>query len=39
MDEIKELDVIRELKETKQYTSLRQRIADMNIADTASVME
>ena len=39
MDEIKELDVIRELLETKQYTRLRQRIADMNIADTAAVME
>ena len=39
MDELKELDVIRELLETKQYTRLRQRIADMNIADTAAVME
>ena len=39
MDEIKELDVISELLETKQYTRLRQRIADMNIADTAAVME
>ena len=39
MDESKELDVIRELLETKQYTRLRQRIADMNIADTAAVME
>lgn len=39
MDEIKELDVIRELLETKQYTRLRQRIADMNIADIAAIME
>ncbi len=39
MDEIKELDVIKELLETKQYTRLRQRIADMNIADIAAVME
>lgn len=39
MEEIKDLDVIRELLETKQYTRLRQRIADMNIADIAAVME
>lgn len=39
MDEIKELDVIKELLETRQYTRLRQRIADMNIADIAAVME
>ena len=39
MDEIKELDVIKELLETKQYTRLRQRIADMNIADIAAIME
>ncbi len=38
MDEIKELDVIKELLETKQYTRLRQRLADMNIADIAVVM-
>lgn len=39
MEEIKELEVIKELLETKQYTRLRQRIADMNIADIAAVME
>ena len=39
MEEIKDLDVIRELLETKQYTRLRQRIADMNIADIAVIME
>ncbi len=39
MEEIKELDVIKELLETKQYTRLRQKMADMNIADIAFVME
>lgn len=39
MEEIKELDIIKELLESKQYTRLRQRIADMNIADIAAVME
>ena len=39
MEEIKDLDVIKELLETKQYTRLRQRIADMNIADIAVIME
>lgn len=39
MDEIKELDVIKELLETKQYTRLRQRMADMNAADIAAVIE
>lgn len=39
MDETKELDVIKELLKTKQYTRLRQRIADMNIADIAAIME
>lgn len=39
MEEIKELEVIRELLETKQYTTLRQRITDMNIPDIAVVME
>ncbi len=38
MDEIKVLDEIKELLETNQYTRLRQRLADMNIADVASVM-
>lgn len=39
MEEIKDLEVIKELLETKQYTRLRQRMADMNIADIAAVME
>lgn len=39
MDEIKDLEVVKELLENKQYTRLRQRIADMNIADIAVVME
>lgn len=39
MEEIKDLEIIRELLETKQYTRLRQRMADMNIVDIAAVME
>ena len=39
MEEIKELDVIKELLETKQYTRLRQKMSDMNTADIAFVME
>ena len=39
MEEIKDLDVIREVLETKQYTTLRQKVADMNTADVAAVME
>lgn len=39
MEEQRDVEVIRELLETKQYTSLRQKIADMNIADIAAVME
>ena len=39
MEEIKELDIIKELLETKQYTRLRQKMADMNIADIAFIME
>ncbi|MGN0329656.1 MAG: magnesium transporter [Kineothrix sp.] len=39
MEEIKELEILRELLEAKQYTRLRQRMADMNIADIAAVME
>ncbi len=38
MDETKVLDEIKELLDTNQYTRLRQRLADMNIADVASVM-
>lgn len=39
MEEIKDVEEIRELLKTKQYTSLRQKIADMNTADIAAVME
>lgn len=39
MEEIKDLEAIRELLETKQYTTLRQRITDMNTPDIAAVME
>lgn len=39
MEERKELEDIRELLEAKQYTRLRQRLAEMNIADIAVVME
>lgn len=38
MDEIRALDEIKELLETKQYTRLRQQLADMNMADIASFM-
>lgn len=39
MEEIKDLYVIKELLETKQYTRLRQKVADMNTADVAAIME
>ena len=39
MEEIKDLEVIRELLQTKQYTRLRQKVAEMNTADTAVVFE
>ncbi len=39
MEEKRDAEVIRELLETKQYTSLRQKIADMNTADIATVIE
>ncbi len=39
MEEIKDLEIIRELLETKQYTSLRQKIAEMNTADIAAVLD
>ncbi|MDR2889728.1 MAG: magnesium transporter [Lachnospiraceae bacterium] len=38
MEEDKILEEVRELLETKQYTRLRQKLADMNIADIAAVM-
>ena len=39
MEENRDLEIIRELLETRQYTSLRQRMAEMNYADAAAVME
>lgn len=39
MEEIKDLDVIKELLETKQYTRLRQKLSDINIADIAILIE
>lgn len=39
MEERRDLEVIRELLETKQYTRLRQKVADMNTADVAVAME
>lgn len=39
MEERRDLEVIRELLENRQYTRLRQKMADMNTADAAAVME
>ncbi len=39
MEEIRDLEIIRELLETKQYTSLRQKIAEMNTADIAAALD
>ena len=39
MEKIKDFDVVKELLETKQYTGLRQKIAEMNGADIAAIME
>ncbi len=39
MEEIKDLEIIRELLETKQYTNLRQKIAEINTADIAAVLD
>ncbi len=39
MEKIKDFDLVKELLETKQYTTLRQKIAEMNGADIAAVME
>ncbi len=39
MEEIKEFEIIKELLDTKQYTRLRQKIAEMNAADIAVIME
>lgn len=39
MEKIKDFDIVRELLETKQYTRLRQKMAEMNAADIAAIME
>ncbi len=39
MEEIRDLEIIRELLDDRQYTRLRQRMSDMNIVDIAAVME
>ncbi len=39
MEELKDFEVVKELLETKQYTKLRQFLAEMNDADIAVCME
>ena len=39
MEERTDFDIIKELLETKQYTGLRQKMADMNEADIAACLE
>ena len=39
MDQVKELDELKELLDKKQYTKLRQYLAELNEADTAGLME
>lgn len=39
MEEIKDLEIVKELLNTKQYTRLRQKMAEMNTADLAVIME
>ena len=39
MEEIKELEEVKQLLATKQYTRLRQRMEEVNCADIATVME
>ena len=39
MEEIRDLEVIKELLDTKQYTRLRQKMAEINTADLAVIME
>ena len=39
MEEIKEFEVVKELLDTKQYTRLRQKMAEINAADIAVIME
>ena len=39
MEEIKDLEIVKELLKTKQYTRLRQKMAEMNTADIAVILE
>ncbi len=39
MEQLKEIDEIRELLDTKQYTKLRQYLAELNDADIAGLMD
>ena len=39
MEENRDFEVVKELLETKQYTKLRQMLADMNSADIAVILE
>ena len=39
MEGIRDFDIVKELLKTKQYTSLRQKMAEMNAADIAVVLE
>ena len=39
MEEIRDLEIIRELLETRQYTNLRQKVAEMSTADVAAILE
>ena len=39
MEEIRDLEIIRELLETRQYTNLRQKVAEINTADVAAILE
>lgn len=39
MEEVKDFEIVKELLDTKQYTKLRQKMAEMNAADLAVIME
>jgi len=39
MEKIKQFNIVQELLMTKQYTRLRQKMAEMNAADIAAIME
>lgn len=39
MEEIRDFDVVKELLKTKQYTNLRQKMAEINDADIAVILE